>query len=226
MQSMHQAIFPSLYLIPGLGADQRLFGPQLELPVRARVLPWLKPERGEDLEGYATRMAGPIDVQVPFVLAGVSFGGVLAMEMARLLRPRALVLISSCRTPEAIPSWYRAAWAMSSFCPPAMLKTMMLHSPLVWNAFEPMTAEARRLLIEMLEQACPDLVAAGMAMLMRWRGTSIQGPVHQVHGEQDKLLPADRSRADLLIPGAGHLANFTHPASVNEYLMRIMDDGA
>lgn len=212
---------PRLYLVPGLGADERLFAPQMGLPLDVRVLPWLKPQRGEDVAGYAARMAEGIDPSAPFLLAGVSFGGVVALEMARIAPPRALVLISSCRTPEAIPIWYRGAWAMSSFCPPAMLKSLMLHSPFVWHAFEPMTPPVKRLFIDMLEQSCPHLIAAGMAMLMRWRGTAIRTPIHQIHGEQDGILPASMCRADCLIPEAGHLANLTHAPAVNDCLMRI-----
>jgi pimeloyl-ACP methyl ester carboxylesterase len=216
---------PRLYLVPGLGADERLFAPQTQLPLDVRVLPWLPPQRGEDLGAYAARMAGRIDRTQPFVLAGVSFGGVVAMEIAQAAPPRALVLISSCRTPAAIPAWYRGAWAMSSFCPPSMLKAIMLHSPLTLSAFEPLTDQNRRLFMDMLEQACPEVVAAGMAMLMRWRGTNVHVPIHQVHGECDGVLPASMCRADCMIPGAGHLANLTHAPSVNAYLMSIMANG-
>ena len=221
MERMPHTQLPRLYLIPGLGADERLFTPQLQLPLDVRVLPWLKLQRGEKLSGYAARMAERIDRSEPFVLAGVSFGGVVAMEMARFAPPKALVLISSCRTPEGIPAWYRAGWAMSSFCPPAMLKSIMLHSPLTWHAFEPMPSEIKRLFIQMFEEVCPDLVAAGMAMLMRWQGTTVRVPLFQIHGDHDGVLPASLCNADCVIPGAGHLANLTHPALVNDHLMRL-----
>ncbi|RZK26188.1 MAG: hypothetical protein EOO63_15015, partial [Hymenobacter sp.] len=67
------------YLIPGLGADERVFR-GLRLPGPAVVLPWLVPQSPtEPLRHYAARLAEAVPLHQPCWLVGVSFGGLLAL---------------------------------------------------------------------------------------------------------------------------------------------------
>ena len=89
-----------LILLPGLGADHRLLEPQRAAFPQLVVPPWIPPRKRESLPQYAARMAETVTPSrdVPLILGGVSFGGMLAYEMARYLKPDAVVLIASCRT--------------------------------------------------------------------------------------------------------------------------------
>ena len=102
-----------LILFPGLGTDERLFEPQKVAFPNLEVPPWIAPRPYENLSAYAQRMAPQVSENRPFVLGGVSLGGMLAWELARLLRPDALVLIASCRSPKAIARGLRwSSWLM------------------------------------------------------------------------------------------------------------------
>jgi pimeloyl-ACP methyl ester carboxylesterase len=69
------------YLIPGLGADERVFQ-GLSLPGPAVVLHWLMPQSPtEPLQKYAARLAEAVPPDHPCWLVGVSFGGLLALEV-------------------------------------------------------------------------------------------------------------------------------------------------
>jgi hypothetical protein len=48
-----------LILLPGLGADARLFAPQAAAFKQLEVPEWLVPRRGESLEDFGRRMAAP-----------------------------------------------------------------------------------------------------------------------------------------------------------------------
>ncbi|HCF62788.1 MAG TPA: hypothetical protein DEU93_00310, partial [Chitinophagaceae bacterium] len=69
------------YCISGLGADERIFCnlhfPEALEPV---YLKWIKPEPNETLEQYAMRLSEKIEGDEPFVLIGLSLGGMLALE--------------------------------------------------------------------------------------------------------------------------------------------------
>jgi pimeloyl-ACP methyl ester carboxylesterase len=87
-----------LYLIPALGADFRLFS-HLTLPnYEKRVLPKLTPEKNESLEHYAKRLILHIDQSKPVVLIGCSLGGILAIEIAKQIKTKNVILISSIKT--------------------------------------------------------------------------------------------------------------------------------
>ena len=99
-----------LILLPGLGADHRLLEPQRKEFPQLVVPAWIPPQKNESLPHYAApngadRCAAQ---DRPLVLGGVSFGGMLAYEMARHLKPHAVVLIASCRTRQGLRPVHRA----------------------------------------------------------------------------------------------------------------------
>ena len=61
----------------------------------------------ESLKSYALRLAGGINQSVPFAIIGLSFGGMLATEMATVLHPQRTVLVSSVPTKQQLPWYYR-----------------------------------------------------------------------------------------------------------------------
>ena len=65
------------------------------------------------------------------------------------------------------------------------------------------------------------------AEFLRWACGAVLGwttpaglevPIYQIHGACDRVLPAGRTRADVVVPGAGHLLSFTHASEVNRFL--------
>ena len=66
------------------------------------IVEWLIPEKNESMTSYAQRMATQITGN-DVVLGGVSFGGVVAQEMAQFVNPRKLILISSIKSPNELP---------------------------------------------------------------------------------------------------------------------------
>ncbi len=72
-----------LILLPGLAASREVFEPQRKRFPSLIVPEWPKPDRGETLSQYAERFAASLVPEGPCVLGGLSFGGMLAQEMAR-----------------------------------------------------------------------------------------------------------------------------------------------
>jgi pimeloyl-ACP methyl ester carboxylesterase len=72
-----------LYLLSGMGADERIFR-YLSFPADYTVhyLDWLPPIPDETFPEYAARMAARIEHE-HVTLVGVSFGGMLSLEIAR-----------------------------------------------------------------------------------------------------------------------------------------------
>src|SRR5687767_11649214 len=139
-----------LYVMSGLACDERLFEKQRGLPLDLRFLPWITPRESEPVGEYAERMCERIDPSEPFLLGGVSFGGMMAMQMMKYVKPRAVVLLSSCRRPAGLPGWYGppAGWA-TGLVAPAVLKKVLCDPRLMTLPFGPMDEGTRKLLVEM-----------------------------------------------------------------------------
>ncbi|MBC7686938.1 MAG: alpha/beta hydrolase, partial [Aquabacterium sp.] len=98
----------TIYCISGLGADERAFS-RLRLDGYViEFLPWLTPLPGEKIEGYAIRMSQPLVGKNP-VLVGLSFGGMMSIEIAKLIPVEKVILISSIQSAAQLPRWMKAA---------------------------------------------------------------------------------------------------------------------
>src|SRR5262245_40240081 len=213
-----------LYLLPGMGADARLFRPQLETFSNAVVPPWLAPESRESLADYALRFADLLRPSGPCFVGGASFGGFVALEMAPHLDARGCFLIGSARGPSDMPN--RIRW-LQPFGGTVGVLPFRLLAPCAWLARQtvgqfchPLT---RSFLRHLQETDASFLRWASRAALTWKPSPAIAGVrVFQIHGERDRVLPAKRTRADVVLPGAGHLISLTHAPAVNDFLRRHM----
>lgn len=214
-----------LVLLPGLGTTGLLFDPQRAACPELEVPPWLDPHRAETLPEYGRRMAGALAPgRVDLVLGGVSFGGMVALEMARHLRARAVILIASCGSNEALGRTRRLLANVGSRMP----KAAFLPPPPFWRlgawAFGARAPGDRRAFYDLVRASRPDVVAWGLGAIAHWHPT--EGPpcpVRHIHGSDDRLIGAARVNAEVVVLGAGHLLNVSHAAAVNAFLRSVVD---
>ena len=84
----------TLYLIPGTGADHRFFS-RLQLDANTQVIKWTEWGNAQTIREYAEVLSLQINTEEPFGILGVSFGGMLAVEMSKFLDPEKLILMPS-----------------------------------------------------------------------------------------------------------------------------------
>lgn len=211
-----------LILLPGMGADARMFAP-LRSALPQLVTPaWIEPKRGESLVSYARRLAKDVDPGRACYVGGTSFGGVVALEVAAALPSvRACFLIGSMRSPDGLP------WRLKALRP---LTPLMGVLPLVSWLIPPLVGAAfgRR------AQGIAQQLADADAKFMRWAATAILAwkpspevahvRVFQVHGGRDRVLPARLATADCLVKEAGHILSVTHSTETAEFLLARMTD--
>jgi len=148
-----------LFLLPGVGADERLFDEQRSCAADLHVIEWIAPVApDEPLIDYAQRLAATIDTSRPFVIGGASFGGMVALEVARHVQPDAVMLIGSCRSPSLLPSSYRFLRAGSDLVPDALFGRTFAAAPLIASRFGARSREHRHLFSGMLRQTPPSFV--------------------------------------------------------------------
>ncbi len=212
-----------LMLLPGLGADARLFEPQKAAFPQLVVPPWIPPARNESLAAYAARMAETLQPSpsAPWILGGVSMGGMIAYEIARHRKPDAVVMIASCRTREGLRHSFRAGSPLMPWLPVELWSVAKWLAPLILAGSGRYDANAQARLVRMFHEMDSAFMHWALAAILDWNPNLVDGlRVFQIHGGRDLLIPAHNVEADALIPDGGHMINLTHAGQVNAFIAK------
>lgn len=196
---------PPLLVLPGIDADERLFDAQRAVR-DIRPIQWLPPENPrESLTHYTARLARELSANEPFDLGGASFGGMVALELARHLSPRQVFLFGSCRLPRSIAPLLRALRPLPSVMPDSILNPPPLRF-LLARWFGATSPAHVQLFSDMLSATPPAFIRWATNAIFSWPGVaSLPMPIHHIHGDRDRLIPLRRVTPDRIVVGAGHL---------------------
>lgn len=210
------------YFISGLGADWRAFQ-RIELPPGYNIIhvAWLPTVATETLLQYAERLLHTMDTSGEFILVGLSFGGMLAMEMCKLVQPKKVILISSIRTKNNIPFLFRLAGSVHI---QKVLPYKLFTKPNLFYhwLFGPLNKNDQQILNAIIKDIDPVFVAWAIEKVICWQNTAVPQQLFQMHGRKDRLLPFALSGAPYGIKGAGHLAVLSHSTEVNALLAKAL----
>ena len=224
---------PTLVLLPGLGADSGIFRPQFEhFGDRLVVPPWIDPRPGESIDSYARRWGRRIDVPKPFFIGGISFGGMMAAEIAqdRDRDVAGLILLGSCTHRSQVTAAFRLVAKLGPHLPRGVTKALLNRIvPRLFGAAEGLDEAHVELLEEIAYRTDTDLLAWGARAIADWTdGAQPTCPTYRAHGDRDLVIPARRRTmrpgVDLLVPGGRHLVHLSHAAIVNRWIASKIDD--
>lgn len=208
-----------LLLFSGMAADATVFASQ-QTAIPGLVAPdWLKPERDETLTDYCRRWAEDLRPLQPRFLGGASFGGIVALEVAQYLKPEAVFLIGSVRSPAELPRRIRRLRVFRSVLPAVPLGVLQ------WSARTTSRLPHRQALGHLLGiarlfgAADPDVVRWSARQILAWRQTPVlECPVYAIHGDADPIFPIRGCHPDAIVRGGGHVISLTHPEQVTTFL--------
>jgi len=207
-----------LILFTGMGGDSRLMsrvrvdGVELVAPDHETALP------AETLAAHAERLARKYAVGKEDVVGGVSFGGMLAAQIASAHETAGLILLGSCLNADWIPTLYRAVEAASPLIPDLVLG-LRTWTPLIRWRFAPIDDDSL-VCVRSMAKDCPtrQLRTFGR-MVVGWKGAGRPScPMLIVHGDRDRIIPISAVEPDVIIAGAGHAFTLTHPDETNRAL--------
>ena len=192
-----------VYFISGLGADKRAFS-FLDLSFCEPVfIEWIKPLRNESLPDYALRLKEQIADPHPIVI-GVSFGGMLATEIAKSDPSAKAIIISSNKTKKEFPKIFLAGKYIPAYkwVPPAFLKKATLIRS---KFFGPKGEKQKEMFKQILNDADTNFSRWAIHSILHWENSEIPENLTHIHGTSDKLLPFRLVKADFKIEGGSHL---------------------
>lgn len=210
----------NIYLFTGLGADERVFR-RLDWSGHEVIhIQWLIPLVDESMEEYVARLLPQIKDEYP-ILIGVSFGGMMAVEVAKQLEVQKIILLSSVKTKHELPWYYR--WAGRMRLHRIIPQQLLRHSNFITNWFFGVESpEEKGLLKIILAETNPTLLRWSLNCIVSWSNTHLHPNLIHIHGSSDRILPLRYVQADRQVKAGGHLMVLNFAEEVSAILREVM----
>ncbi len=213
----------NVYFISGLAADGRVFQ-FIDLPqgFKKIYIDWITPKKTESLKDYASRLTTQIQHEEPFVLVGLSMGGMLASEIAKLYPPKLTVLISSVPASSQLPSYYKYVnrFKIYRLVPTKILKSISVAK----RIFSTETHEAKKVLVNVIKDSDPQFIRWAIQAILEWENEIIPEPIKHIHGTKDGILPFKNTSPSHTILDGTHLMLMSRVKELNEFFEEVLNE--
>ncbi|RZK07588.1 MAG: alpha/beta hydrolase [Flavobacterium sp.] len=209
-----------VYIFSGLGADERVFKYLDFKDLDVTFVKWIKPLPNEPLTDYVKRISEQIKNENPIII-GLSFGGIVATEMAKVIPVQKLILISSLKTQQEIPLIYRLAGKtnLHRLIPYSILKKDHLLNRWLFGVIRKNDKDLFR---RVLADTDTDFLKWAINCILKWDNIEVHPNLFHIHGTNDILLPIRKSGDVIAIQNGGHLMILDKANQVSEALRRII----
>jgi pimeloyl-ACP methyl ester carboxylesterase len=166
------------------------------------------------------RMAAGIDTREPFVIAGLSMGGMVATEIAKQLKPVAAILISSIPSSAQLPGYFRVAGALRlhKILPVALVKSAAKMKRFITSE----TSEDKKLLWQIINESDNSFIRWSMGAILQWKNEALPVSYIHIHGTRDEVLPLRYTQPTHVVQRAGHLLVLSRPQEMNQIIQQYL----
>ena len=207
-----------LFLLSGLGADKRIFDFMDLTNYKLNYIEWIEPIEKESIESYAHRILDQIPIDKP-ILLGVSFGGMMAIEIAKLIETEKIILISSIKTRNELPGYFKLIGflRLNRFVPAVLLKKVNLFTYWIFGVY---SKHDRDLLKRTITETDSKFLAWAIDKIVNWKNKAVLKDITHIHGTHDRLLPITES--EYQISGGGHLMMINKSSEISRVINSLL----
>lgn len=211
-----------IYCISGLGADEKAFS-RIRLPgYQLECLPWLTPEANEPIAHYANRMAALIPDEKP-LLMGLSFGGMMCIEIAKIKPAEKIILISSIPTFRQLPVWMRWAGKLRLHTIVPLNASSTLLQPVQDYHIGAVTKEEKEIVRRYRKNVEPHYLKWAINAVLQWKNERVPCDTIHIHGDADRIFPVKMLKPDHIVKGGSHFMIFSCAHEINACLTGLLN---
>ena len=212
-----------IYFVSGLGADERIFQWLRCDGFRPVHIHWIPPQKGESIESYAKRLSEQIVDEQP-TLVGLSFGGMIALEIAKQIDAAKVILLSTVKKTSEVPLYFKLfrAFPIHRIFP---FKSVLW--AFYWLAnwlFSPEGSEEKTLLKTVLKETDPHFLKWALHRVVIWKNQDIPESVVHIHGKRDHIFPFRFVSPDYAVEDCGHLMVMNRAEEISTLLTKLTAD--
>lgn len=202
-----------VYMMPGLAASSRIFENIIldEALFEVVWLDWMMPLPNESLVNYSKRFIAQKIHHANPVLIGVSFGGIIVQEMARIIPVQKVIIVSSVSSEEDFPQRMKLAKSTKLY---KILPTRLAkHFGLLAKIIPSKRIKARiQLYLKYLSVNDTEYLDWALDKIVNWKSKPIIVPLIHIHGTYDTVFPVQYIKSKY-IP----IRHGTHIMILNRY---------
>ena len=210
-------------MMPGLAASSMVFE-NIKLDDKKYSLhriDWIQPKKNESIKAYCVRLSKKIKHKNP-ILLGVSFGGIIAQELDKIIKVKKLIIVSSVKSHKEYPILYKIArdYQLNNALPFGMFDNFIKFSlKLNINKLYKRIDLAERYLTERNEIYLEWAVWS----LLNWKQEKYRPDLLHIHGDKDKVFPIENISKCIKIKGGRHEMIILKAKWFNENLPSLIE---
>jgi len=210
-----------IYIIPGLGADTRIYK-NIDLHGHEVIaVNWIVPNKNDTLGDYAQKLIDQYDIKPDSVLIGNSLGGMLAVEIAKVVPMKKVILISSIKTSDEAPgyfSFFRNVPVQKLISGKLMTSMGVMIRPM----FGRMSEGDVTVFMEMLKGTSPVFIEWAMGAILTWKNDVIPPNIYHITGDKDLIFDYRKIKDATIVKGGTHIMIFDKAGEINKLLKPIL----
>lgn len=219
---LHAADRKNIYLFPGQGSDERLFSSfTFDSTYQVHHIIYPVPVKNETMQQYALRISRQVDTTKPFILIGTSLGGMICTELADIMKPEKIIIISSAKCREELPARYRFQKyiPLNKITPKRLIKSgARFMQPIV----EPDRNKNKPVFKSMLKAKNSRYMKRTVNMIINWDRATYSSSIIHIHGSNDHTLPLRHVCADVEIHHGSHMMTLTRGEEIHKMVLQIL----
>lgn len=211
--------------MPGMAASSDIFE-YIKLPsdqFQIHLLSWKIPVENESLQDYTRRMLKEVTHENP-VLVGVSFGGIIVQEMAKLISYKRLILISTVKSRHELPKRmiFAKKTGLYRILPTGLVGYVTKLDKLPIGKFAQKRVEMYKKYLTMEDKGYLDWA---IKQVVCWaQEEPIEGCIH-IQGDKDIIFPIEHIKDYIVVPNGTHVMIINRFRWFNEHLPALILNG-
>jgi pimeloyl-ACP methyl ester carboxylesterase len=202
-----------------LGTDEKVFD-HLSINARMKFIPWLRPLKNETIRRYSLRMGEKIQHPSP-VLLGVSFGGMIAIEIAKQIPLAKLIIVSGIKTANELPRWMKLTGKFQ------LHKILPTRSYKITERYDNRrlgisNEEERKLVNAYREKMDPVYYNWAVHQVLNWKNNWYPEDIIHIHGDHDRIFPVKNLNPTHIIRGGSHIMMLNKAQEISQCINSVL----
>ncbi|MCD9855953.1 alpha/beta hydrolase [Epilithonimonas sp. JDS] len=205
-----------IYILSGLGVDRRVFDHIDFGNLDIEFVDWIEPNENEHFENYAERISRKITSENP-ILIGLSFGGMVAVEISKIIKTKKIILIASAKNKFELPKFNRISGKLklNKLIPKSLFKKQNFITNWLFGI---KTDSEKQLLKSILKDTDPNFFSWAINEIVNWKNEISPENIIHIHGNKDLIIPFKNVKADFVVEGGGHFMTVNKPEEIREII--------